>query len=98
MCILGRQDAYGLDDNVKKKIAEKKKAMAMMNDGEPDEKMKKVMEKKAAVSFLHPSNKNVASSHCSWQQSDMWVLKSHYLAFICSSWQHAEWSMALLRG
>ena len=47
---LMRNDAYGLDANTKKKLAEKKKAMAMMmEDGEVDEKTKKAMERKAAL-------------------------------------------------
>lgn len=40
----------GLNEELKKKIAaEKKKAQAMMLDGEIDEKTKKAMERKATV-------------------------------------------------
>jgi len=53
---LWSQDAYGLDDNVKKKLAEKKKkaaALAMaMADGEVDEKTQAAMDRKAAVYVL----------------------------------------------
>ena len=48
-----RQDAYGLDANVKKKLAEKKKkAQAMMSQEEADEKLKVAMERKAEVSLV----------------------------------------------
>ena len=50
---LMRQDAYGLDANVKKKLAEKKKkAQAMMSQEEADEKLKVAMERKAEVSLV----------------------------------------------